>query len=926
MKTLRIVGWLMFLTGSSCAQQYVISTVAGGVPIPTPAAASSATIGRPQFIVADAADNAYFTSGNCVYKLDENGMITRIAGNSPVGYSGDGGPATAAQMTSPSGIAIDAQGNLFVSDGSNRIRRISISGIITTIAGIGSGGFSGDGGPATTAQLQNPQGLAIDASGNLFIADAFNNRVREVSTAGIISTVAGTGTAGFSGDGGPAANAQLSAPVGLALDPSGNLLIADTGNNRVRKVSANGTITTLAGNGVPGFAGDLGAAASAQLSSPYGLSVDASGNVFIADSANSRIRLVSNGTISTFAGNGTAGLSGDGGAAGSAQLNVARGIGLDGSGNLLVADSGNYRVRKISSGGIIATAARTGDGSFSGDNGPAVTAQLYNPVQVAADASGNLFIADRNNNRVRKISAGGTITTVAGSGSYGFAGDGGAAISAQIAGPYGVAVDGSGNLYFSDQGNNRVRKVAANGIITTLAGNGTAGFAGDGGQAVNAQLNGPCKVAVDASGNVFIADASNNRVRKVSVNGTITTVAGNGIAGFSGDGGLAVNAALNLPQGIALDGAGNLFIADPLNFRVRKVSPAGIIATVAGDGVAGFSGDGGLATSAQFAYPGDVAVDGAGNLFILDPYTQRVRLVSTSGRVATLAGNGNPGYAGDGGPGTGSELDDSDGIATDASGNLYVADSGNDSIRKLTLTNQSVVVSAVIDAGSESAVPVSPGKIVTIYGGGLGPSAGALAAPANGSFGTQLSGTTVTVNGVAAPVIYASDGQVIAIVPYGISGSTASVTVAYEGQVSQAFSAPLAASSPGIFTSNQTGAGQAAAVNAVEGTLNNAASPVKIGSYISLYLTGEGQTTPAGVDGKLGALPVPAPNLLVSATIDGGPALVQYAGGVFGAVAGLLQVNLQVPASVRPGGYVPVVVSVGNASTVDGAVWIAVSN
>jgi uncharacterized protein (TIGR03437 family) len=281
---------------------------------------------------------------------------------------------------------------------------------------------------------------------------------------------------------------------------------------------------------------------------------------------------------------------------------------------------------------------------------------------------------------------------------------------------------------------------------------------------------------------------------------------------------------------------------------------------------------------------------------------------------------------GDAGPSTGAELDDPDGIAVDAAGNLYVADSGNNAIRKLTLTNQSVLVSAVIDAGSESAVPVSPGKIVTIYGGGLGPSVGALASPANGSFGTLLAGTTVSVNAVAAPVIYASDTQVIAIVPYGISGAAANVAVAYQGQVSAAFAVPLALSSPGIFTANQTGAGQAAAINAVEGTLNSAASPVQMGSYISLYLTGEGQTMPGGVDGKLGAVPAATPNLTVTATIDGVPAPVQYAGGVYGAVAGLLQVNLQIPAGVRPGGYVPVVVRVGNASTVDGAVWIAVSN
>jgi sugar lactone lactonase YvrE len=410
-------------------------------------------------------------------------------------------------MTSPSGLAMDAAGNLFVAESDNRVRRISATGIATTVAGNGAGGFSGDSGPATTAQLQNPGGLAIDASGNLFIADTGNNRVRRVSPAGIIVTVAGTGAAGYSGDGGPAASARLSAPVGLALDASGNLLIADTGNHSVRKVSVDGMIATLAGNGVAGASGGLGPAVSAQLSSPTGLAFDSSGKLFIADSGNNRIRVVSMGTISTFAGNGTQGLSGDGGAALGAQFSAPRGIALDASGNLLIADTFNYRLRKVSA-GVVTTAAGTGDGSFSGDNGPAVRAQLYSPVQVTADGSGNVFFADRNNNRVRRVSPDGAINTVAGSGGYGFAGDGGAAVGAQLAGPYGVAVDSSGNLYFSDQGNNRVRKVSANGTITTVAGNGSAGFAGDGGPAAGAQLNGPCKVAVDGSGNLFIADAS----------------------------------------------------------------------------------------------------------------------------------------------------------------------------------------------------------------------------------------------------------------------------------------------------------------------------------------------------------------------------------------------------------------------------------
>jgi uncharacterized protein (TIGR03437 family) len=337
-----------------------------------------------------------------------------------------------------------------------------------------------------------------------------------------------------------------------------------------------GTITTVAGNGTQGFSGDGGPATSASLYDPVGVTLDASGNLFIADDYHNRIREVSaSGIITTVAGNGTNSFSGDGGPATSASLNFAPGVTLDASGNLFIADFDNNRIRKVSANGIITTVAGNGSQGFSGDGGPATSASLYGPFGVALDASGNLFIADSENNRIRKVSTSGTITTVAGNGTYGvFSGDGGPATSASLNLPIAVTVDSSGNLFIVDAQNNRIRMVSASGIITTVAGNGTRGFSGDGGPATSASLFSPFGAAVDSSGNLFIADGNNNRIRKVSANGIITTVAGSGNQGFSGDGGPATSASLYLPNSVAVDSAGNIFIGDTGNNRIRKVSPS----------------------------------------------------------------------------------------------------------------------------------------------------------------------------------------------------------------------------------------------------------------------------------------------------------------------------------------------------------------
>lgn len=334
-------------------------------------------------------------------------IINTFAGNGSTGYSGDGAAATLAQFFNPWAVAIDAAGNVYIADGGNNcIRKVNTGGVITTIAGIaGFGGYSGDGGAATIAKLSGPVGVALDAAGNLYIAESGNLRIRKVNTSGIISTFAGNGTLGYSGDGAAATLAQLNYPTGVAVDAAGNVYIGDQGNNCIRKVNTGGIISTIAGNGINGYSGDGAAATLAMLSTPAGVAVDAVGNVYISDLNNQRIRKVNtSGIITTIAGTGVAGYSGDGNAATLAQVNQPAGIAVDTGGNVYLADFSNNCIRKINTGGIISTIAGTGVQGFSGDGAAATLAQLNRPYGVAVDA-GNVFIADYYNQRIRKVSA-----------------------------------------------------------------------------------------------------------------------------------------------------------------------------------------------------------------------------------------------------------------------------------------------------------------------------------------------------------------------------------------------------------------------------------------------------------------------------------------------------------------------------------------
>ncbi len=625
------------------------------------------------------------------------------------GGNGDGDAAINATID-PRGMALTGSAsapNIYVADGLNhRVRRFDgASGVITTIAGTGASGFSGDGGQGQDARLWIPTDVAVDGAGNVYIADMMNNRIRKVATDGQISTFAGNGQGNYSGDNGLATQAGVYQPAGVAVGRDGNVYIADSGNNRIRKVSPPGcsastcVITTVAGTAAAGAGGDDGPATSAPLHTPTDVVFDGFGNMYICDYVNSRVRRVaSNGIITTVAGGGQygpGGTIGDGGPGTLAVLNNPVQIATDSSGNVYIADNVGKRIRMLQANTfIISTVAGTGGSGTSGDGGAATSATIYAPAGVAATTAGTFWFSQSTNvsisssNRVRKVTAFATIQSVIGGG----LGDGGAPSNALVDPRGGEAVDAGGalpDLYFADGNNNVVRRVdGTTGIINNIAGTGVAGYSGDHDLAIDATLHGPLDVAVDAVHRlVYIADTTNNVIRRVDAGGLITTVAGSGGYGFNGDG-PATQTSLAEPRGIALDQFGNVYIADHDNYRVRKLH-AGQITTVAGTGHSGSSGDGGPATAAWLA-PWDVVVAEDGSLYVSDYDDNRVRKIDTNGVISTYAGGYNSGFGGDGGPANQAKLAFPSNLALDAEGNLFIADSLNNRVRRVDAVSRKI--------------------------------------------------------------------------------------------------------------------------------------------------------------------------------------------------------------------------------------------
>lgn len=575
--------------------------------------------------------------------------FTTLAGVGPGSTDANG---SAARFGGPFAVAVDSSGNIYVADsGNHTIRKITPAGIVNTLAGSPGNPGSADG-AGSVARFKNPEGIAVDGSGNAYVADSGNSTVRMITPGGIVSTLAGNPGQTGSADGTGTA-ALFSDPVGVTVDSNGIVYVADPNNNNIRKIASGGVVTTLTGS-VNNRGSSDGNLSTAQFNAPFGLAVDNNFNLYVVDSLNSTIRKIApDGTVSTLAGSAqqTGYTDGTGSVA---RFFLPRSLAVNANGIVYVADFQNDVIRMITPGGTVTTLAGS-PRIFGSSDGIGSAARFNYPFGVAADAFGNVYVADTNNCTIRKISSGGSVTTLAGSPSPGS--NDGTGTESRFDLPLGTAVDANGNVYIADTSNQTIRKIAPGGVVTTFA--GSAGNSGNSdGTGSTARFNAPNGLAVDSTGNIYVADTLNNSVRMITPTGVVTTLA----TGF------------NFPTAVALDGNGNVYVADSHNGDVRKIAPGGVVTTVPGSA--------GSTDAVGLGYSGSgVAVDLSGNVYTT--YDDTVRMITPTGVATTLAGSVN--ITGDNdGTGSAARFNFPTGLTVDKNGNLFVADLGNNTVRKVT--------------------------------------------------------------------------------------------------------------------------------------------------------------------------------------------------------------------------------------------------
>ncbi|MEI6232740.1 MAG: PKD domain-containing protein [Planctomycetota bacterium] len=689
---------------TASAASYSISNFAGpgGNTGPDDANGTAARFFGPNAVAVGSNGNVYVadTSNHTIRVVSSGGVVTTLAGLSGyIGYA-DGAGATAGFYL-PYGIATDSTNNVYVADTYNHtIRKITPSGVVTTLAG--SAGLTGTtDGTGSTARFNYPIGIAVDSAGTVYVGDSTNHTIRKITAAGVVTTLAGTaGTSGTTDATGTAA--KFNSPQGLSVDTSGTVYVADCFNHAIRKITAAGVVTTVAGKaGTLGYANGTGTAATFYY--PSGLHVDNGGTIYVADSNNLVIRkITSTNVVTTFA--GTAFFGGTDGAGIVATFSYPSDIAGDSFGNLYVSDSGNNTIRKITSAAVVSTVAGA-PSTIGSANGSGTSAYFYYPQGIATDTAGNFYVSDTANHAIRKVTPAGVVSTLAGlAGTFGTLD--GTGTNALFDYPQGLALDSTGNVFVADYYNHTIRKITPAGVVTTFA--GTAGTLGSAdGTGTAAKFNYPLGVAIDSLNNVYVADSGNYTIRKISPAGLVSTYAGtSGVVGSANGTGPA--ASFYVPSGLATDTSNNVYVTDQYNHTIRKIAPGGVVTTVAGHAGINGSADGN-GTAAYFYLPYGIKVDAAGNIYVADFGNQTIRFITPANDVTTLAGSPLA-VGSLNGTGTSARFYNPSGIALDASGNFYVVDSGNQTIRvgKPTITDAAIIDSTSGSIGVARQLDTAP--------------------------------------------------------------------------------------------------------------------------------------------------------------------------------------------------------------------------